>query len=166
MYFAIIQLEKHILVQQNSLLIASKLDMDISAKQCRIAFYGQVIKLISEPEKELPSINVIKQKLKVGKVDRINDPSNILIKDLFQKETSPDMYIGLKVTLALTGQTGYILGSFGKSGKLKVKLDSDLSQEIIENQKDILNTEVRLWYKKSVWRSKNEKKVKNKFKFN
>ena len=76
------------------------------------------------------------------------------------------MYIGLKVTLALTGQTGYILGSFGKSGKLKVKLDSDLSQEIIENQKDILNTEVRLWYKKSVWSSKNEKKVKNKFKFN
>ena len=48
-------------------------------------------------------INVIKQKLKVGKVDRINDPSNILIRDLFQKETSPDMYIGLKVTLSLTG---------------------------------------------------------------
>ena len=107
--------------------------MDISAKQCRIAFYGQVIKLISEPEKELPSINVVKQKLKIGKVDRINDSSNILIRDLFQKETSPDMYTGLKVTLALTGQTGTILGSFGKSGKLKVKLDSELSQEIIEN---------------------------------
>ena len=43
------------------------------------------------------------------------------------------MYTGLKVTLALTGQTGTILGSFGKSGKLKVKLDSELSQEIIEN---------------------------------
>ena len=58
--------------------------------------------LISEPEKELPSINVVKQKLKIGKVDRINDSSNILIRDLFQKETSPDLYVGLKVTLAFT----------------------------------------------------------------
>lgn len=42
-YFAIIQLEKPILIQEQSLLIASKLDMDIGAKQCRLSFYGQAV---------------------------------------------------------------------------------------------------------------------------
>jgi len=51
-YFAIIQLERPILIQQQSLLIASKLDKDITNanKQCRLAFYGQVIDLIKDPE--------------------------------------------------------------------------------------------------------------------
>ena len=73
MYFAIIQLEKQILIQQNSLLIGSKLDKDIKAKECRLAFYGQVVNLIKQPEVELPKINVIKEKLKTAKVDRITD---------------------------------------------------------------------------------------------
>lgn len=64
-------------------MIASKLDKDISAKQCRLAFFGQVITLIKEPEVELPKINVVKPKIKLGKVDRINDPGNILIRELF-----------------------------------------------------------------------------------
>ena len=56
------------------MLIGSKLDMDISNKQCRLAFYGQVLQLIKEPETELPKINVIKEKVKKGTVERINDP--------------------------------------------------------------------------------------------
>lgn len=107
-YFAIIQLEKPILIQEQSLLIASKLDMDIGAKQCRLSFYGQAVQLIKEPEVELPKINVIKEKLKIGKLDRITDASNILVRDLFQKETNPDVFIGLKITLAATGQKGQI----------------------------------------------------------
>ena len=39
-YYAAIKLEKEIFVQHQSLLIASKLDKDIAAKQCRLAFYG------------------------------------------------------------------------------------------------------------------------------
>lgn len=58
--------------------------------------------MINDPAKELPQINVIKYKLKYGAVDRINDASNILIRDLFQKETNPDVFIGLKVSLTLT----------------------------------------------------------------
>mgnify|MGYP006100039317 CR=1 FL=1 len=57
--------------------------MDISNKQCRLAFFGQVINLVKDAEKELPLINVIKEKLKFGKVERINDSQNILIRDLF-----------------------------------------------------------------------------------
>ena len=39
-YYAAIKLEKEIYVQHQTLLIASKLDKDIAAKQCRLAFYG------------------------------------------------------------------------------------------------------------------------------
>jgi len=46
---------------------------------------------------------VIKEKLKIGKVDRITDSSNILIKELFAKETNPDVFIGLRVALTATG---------------------------------------------------------------
>lgn len=142
------------LIQQNSLLIGSKLDKDITAKQCRLAFYGQVIDLIKEPEVELPKINVIKEKIKLGKVDRINDARNILIRDLFSKETSPDVFVGLTITVTLTGQKGKILGTFGKSGKLKVLLDDEIPAEFLEDPKQLLNSEVQLKYKKSVWGKK------------
>jgi hypothetical protein len=42
---------------------------------------------------------VIKEKLKIGFIDRINDERNILVRDLFSKETSPDIFLNLKVTL-------------------------------------------------------------------
>ena len=56
--------------------------------------------MIKEPEKELPKIRVIKHKLKKGIVDRVNDLQNILVRDLFSKETSPDIFVGLEVTLS------------------------------------------------------------------
>ena len=102
---------------------------------------------------------MIKQKTKYGVVDRINDSRNILIRDLFQKETAPDIYLNLEVTLTKFGIIGKIIGSFGKSGKLKVRLDDELPEE----QDEILGSEVVLKYKKSVW---SDKKAKNKFKFN
>jgi len=39
-YYAIIELEKPILCPSYSLLIASKLDKDITKKECRLAFQG------------------------------------------------------------------------------------------------------------------------------
>ena len=85
---------------------------------------------------------MIKEKIKLGKVDRINDARNILIRDLFSKETSPDVFVGLMVTVTLTGQQGKILGTFGKSGKLKVMLDDEIPAEFIEDPKQLLNSEV------------------------
>ena len=88
---------------------------------------------MNDPESQLPTINVIKDKEKLGKVDRITDESNVLIRELFQKETSPDVYMNLQVTLSFNGLTGKIIGSFGKSGKLKVRLDGELPPEILED---------------------------------
>ena len=57
------------------------------------------------------------------------------------------------------------MGTFGKSGKLKVRLDNELPQEVMAEQKKILGSDVQLYYKKSVWEDK-KNKIKNKFKFN
>jgi ribosomal 30S subunit maturation factor RimM len=43
-----------------------------------------------------------------------------------------------------TGQTGTILGTFGKSGKLKVRLNTEIPADIMEDQTQLLNTEVTL----------------------
>jgi hypothetical protein len=68
-----------------------------------------VIKLLPreiEAEKRkqmLESISIIKEKSKFGKIDRVTNANEILIKDLFNKETGPDVYMNLRVTINLTG---------------------------------------------------------------
>ena len=73
--------------------------------------------------------------MKIGFIDRINDERNILVRDLFSKETSPDVFLNLKVTLSIVNITGVIQGTFGKSGKLKVYLESPLPQKMLEDGK-------------------------------
>ena len=54
------------------------------------------------------------------------------MRDLFSKETQPDVYMNLPVTL--TGcegnPKGKIIGTFGKSGKLKVRLEEPLAATV------------------------------------
>ena len=63
------------------------------------------------------------------------------IRDLFSKETQPDVYMNLQVSLtALGGAQGRITGTFGKSGKLKVRLEEPLGDEV--DRKALLGSEV------------------------
>ncbi len=65
-------------------MIASKLDKDIASKQCRLAFYGQAISLCTEsPVSLVDQVRIVKEKTKVGKVDRVTDARNLIIRDLF-----------------------------------------------------------------------------------
>ena len=86
------------LILISSLIIGSKLDKDIAAKQCRLAFCGQIIQLVND-KKELYKLQITKEKMKKGKIDRVTDNINIIGKDLFKKETNPDIFVGKKVTL-------------------------------------------------------------------
>ena len=92
------------------MLIGSKLDADIATKQCRLCFYGQVIKLMPPPSMAqerkamLEGITIIKEKTKRGVIDKIIDNNTLHIRELFNKETAPDVFMNLKVTLMLTGQ--------------------------------------------------------------
>ena len=83
-----------------------------------------------ERESILSEIRIMKAKQKIGIIDKVNDASNILVKDLFSKETAPDIFVNLIVVLAETGQKGRIVGTFGKSGKLKVKLEEPIDKGI------------------------------------
>ena len=95
-------------------MIASKLDKDIAAKQCRLAFYGQVIQLGTADE-ALYHIKITKDKVKKGRVDRVQDARNIIVKDLFKKETAVEVFMNKGVDVM--GLKGVINGTFGKSGK-------------------------------------------------
>lgn len=52
------------------------------------------------------------------------------------------MFINLKVKLTETGQYGTIIGTFGKSGKLKVRLDEPLGADV--DQKGLVGTQIEL----------------------
>ena len=90
----------------------------------------------------------MKTKQKIGKIDKVVDASNIHVKDLFSKETAPDVFVNLVVTLSETGQKGRITGTFGKSGKLKVKLETPFDSDT--DFKTIVGTQVELNYKKNM----------------
>ena len=101
-------------------MIASKLDKDIAAKQCRLAFYGQVISLsLEQPLALIDQIKIVKEKSRIGKVDRVTDARNLIIRDLFSKETSQEVFINKPVTVKQGDSVipGTIIGTFGKSGK-------------------------------------------------
>lgn len=100
---------------------------------------------------------MIKHKQKFGKVDKVVNERELHVRDLFNKETQPDIFMNLPVTLAACqGAKGKIIGTFGKSGKLKVRLEEPLDASV--DQRSLLGTEVILRYKKNMM-----KKQANKF---
>ena len=100
---------------------------------------------------------MIKHKQKSGKVDKVVNERELHVRDLFNKETQPDIFMNLPVTLAACqGAKGKIIGTFGKSGKLKVRLEEPLDASV--DQRSLLGTEVILRYKKNMM-----KKQANKF---
>lgn len=99
----------------------------------------------------LERLQVIKHKLKTGKVDKIVNERELHVRDLFNKETQPDIYMNLPVSLtACNGAKGKIIGTFGKSGKLRVRLDEPLDAAVMADTKAIVGSEVSLRYKKNM----------------
>ena len=100
---------------------------------------------------------MIKHKQKSGKVDKVVNERELHVRELFSKEVQPDVFLNLKVTLAsLPGRVGTIIGTFGKSGKLKVRLDEPLDPDF--DARSLVGSEVILRYKKNMM-----KKQANKF---
>lgn len=85
------------------------------------------------------------------------DQSNLHIKDLFSKEVNLKVFDGLRVVLTETKQEGRIEGTFGKSGKIKVRLDEPIPADV--DLKTIVGSQIELHYKKNMM-----KKQVNKFK--
>lgn len=124
--YALIELERPLTCAPNCLVIGSRLDTDIHANVCRIAFHGQMLEAITNVkyrETLLPKLKVFKNKSREGLIERVTDEYTVIGKALFKKETNLNAFVGLKVSLS-SGEQGVIEGGFGQSGKFKVRVPS------------------------------------------
>lgn len=152
--FAAIVLEKELLCSLGGLIIGAKLDTDINANICRLAFYGNIIQLYNKKNiTELEKIKICKEKEKKGVVEEIIDNYMIKVKNLFKKENNIADYIGKNVILSNNNYVGKIHSAFGKSGKIKVSFDKNLFENEEEKKsnditQEILNSNVIFKYNK------------------
>ncbi|KAL8566632.1 hypothetical protein ACOMHN_049773 [Nucella lapillus] len=132
--FVLVELEKPVTCSPHALMIGSKLDTDIHANVCRLAFHGRIVQMLGEAkyrETVLPKLKVFKMKSREGVVERVTDAYSLIGKNLFKKETNIQAFANLKVTLT-SGQQGVIEGGFGQSGKVKVRVPEGLPPELVQ----------------------------------
>ncbi|XP_047440036.1 selenocysteine-specific elongation factor isoform X2 [Mugil cephalus] len=129
--WALLEFERPVTCPSLCLVIGSKLDTDIHANACRLAFQGRLLHGFEDksyPETSLPRLHIYKTKHKEGQVERATDDYTVIGRSLFKKETNLQLFMGLKVTLS-TGETGLIEGGFGQSGKFKIRVPEGLHPE-------------------------------------
>ena len=139
--FALLELENVVQCVPGSMVIISRLDMDINSPTCRLAFWGRIQHSITSPtyisDDSLSALKVYKTKEREGIAERMNDEYTVIVKDLFKKETDIDLFTHLRVQLS-TGESGVIEGSFGNSGKCKVNVPEglgDAAKDLLDKKK-------------------------------
>lgn len=123
-FFALLEFEHPVSTNKNSILIGSRLDTDIHANLCRIAFHGIVMEVLVDKDYQetvLPKLKLFKTKSREGIVERMVNEQEVIARNIFKKETNVQNFVGLKVQLS-TGETGVIEGGFGQSGKIKIRI--------------------------------------------
>lgn len=131
--YVLLEFEKPILASSGSIIIGSKLDIDINSNSCRIAFWGKMLERIVDKNYStvvLPKLKVYKDKCKTGSIDRIKNENEVIGKDIFKKETNIQLFVGLKVNLS-TGEEGVIDGAFGQSGKVNIRIPGGLKDTTV-----------------------------------
>lgn len=126
--FAVIEYERPVTCPERCLVIGSKLDTDIHANMCRLAFHGRLLVGFQDSQYQqavLPKVRVYKTKVREGLVERCNDEYTVIGKNLFKKETNIQNFAGMKVALS-SGEQGVIEGGFGQSGKVKIRIPGKL----------------------------------------
>ena len=129
LHWAIIDFQTPVYSPLDSLAIGSRLDTDIQANTCRLAFSGRLVQKFNASE-DMSKINFYTKKERAGVVDRLGDPFKrsddgkivryeIYGNDLFRKETNMSEFIGLHLETE-KGDIGVIQSSFGTSGKFRM----------------------------------------------
>lgn len=127
--FVLLEFERAVAVVPGCIVIGSKLDSDINANLCRLAFHGRARWQSADKHyarSELPKLKIYKDKAREGTAERAANEFEVIVRDMFKKETSLDLFTGLRVGLS-SGETGVIEGTFGQSGKVKVRVMAGLS---------------------------------------
>ncbi|VDN13849.1 unnamed protein product [Dibothriocephalus latus] len=141
--FMLLQFDSPVVVPVGELAIGSRLDTDPLAPSCRLAFHGKVLNTF--PTADLvSSLPVYRRKSRAGEVERVTDSRSCIVRGLFKRETNFDIFQGLKVHVrsaaADAGDApvealdipGVIEGSFGLSGKCRVRLLEDLPDSLVQ----------------------------------
>ncbi|CAL8401859.1 unnamed protein product [Arctogadus glacialis] len=131
--WALLEFERPVTCPALCLVIGSKLDTDIHANACRLAFQGRLLEGFQDKaygESALPRLRIAKMKHKEGQVERVTDDYTVIGRSLFKKETNMQLFVGLKVALS-TGEAGVIEGGFGQSGKYKIRVAEGLRADTI-----------------------------------
>jgi len=113
----------------DSLVIGSRLDSEVNANACRLAFSGRLVERY-DAKSDHGRLKSYTKKEKVGKVCRLGDPYRrtddqkivryeVFGTDLFKKETNMTQFVGLFIETD-RGDVGSIQSSFGTSGKFRV----------------------------------------------
>jgi len=164
-YFAKIEFETPIECYSDAELIASKLDTDINLNTCRLALHGKVIHMFSKSDsKMLDNLKVYKNKERVAQIDRIVDDYNLIGKNLLKKKNARlDLYIGKKILVTMEkGESssddtsdnevivsqGILEGSFGSSGKFKVRLNQPL---VLKDKKRFKGLGLKIKYSVNIY---------------
>lgn len=129
--YVLFQFDKPVILSKD-IYIASNFDSDIHANVCRLAFHGKILAFSMSKQNTdfLPSLKVYKEKIKEGVVDRMVNDHEVILKHLFKKESKIEVFANYRVTLS-TGEEGIIEGSFGQTGKVKVRIPNGLSEKAV-----------------------------------
>ncbi|KAL7057210.1 hypothetical protein AAHC03_019383 [Spirometra sp. Aus1] len=141
--FMLLQFDSPVVVPLGELAIGSRLDADPLAPSCRLAFHGEVVNTFSTSDLA-SSLPVYRWKSRAGEVERVTDSRSCIVRGLFKRETNWDIFQGLKVHVRSVGTDagdaptealdipGLIEGSFGQSGKCRVRLSEDLPDSLVQ----------------------------------
>jgi selenocysteine-specific elongation factor len=120
---ALIRFEHPIFVpalETRPLLIASRLETDVHANVCRLAFRGAVAQVFGAEEQVAQGVRIWREKRREGAVDRLLPAEQcVLVKGMFDKESDLSLCAGLRVTWGAF--RGTFDAPFGKSGKFKAR---------------------------------------------
>uniref|UniRef100_A0A7G3B0F2 Putative selenocysteine-specific elongation factor n=1 Tax=Lutzomyia longipalpis TaxID=7200 RepID=A0A7G3B0F2_LUTLO len=157
--FVLLQFERPISVIPGSLVIASKLDLDVATTTCRLAFHGNLLEVTEDrdyPTNFLPRLKIFKEKSKRGTIQRVVNEYELIAGNLL-KPGSREIFIGMHIGLS-TGEKGTISSTFGQTSKVKLTFRDALLPTTLESIKSKSSPiSVELKFKKFIF--DREKKI-------
>lgn len=174
--WVLLQFEDIVVAPGNALIVGARLDSDLHAGLCRIAFSGSIVTWLPSQERsgdsdrrQLQHLAIYKRKSREGTIARLElpqhrnpskrgvqsekpDPSSFvaICHGMLSKHADVSRFLDL-IVQGPGGKRGVIQSGFGQSGKLRIRFDEALDRSDV-GQKIVLN------YKKYVFAPKSDEK--------
>jgi len=146
---------QHVTAPANALLIGARLDADLNAASCRVAFSGKLCAFVgdsstdtSSHHHQLAEVRVCKLKTREGVIERIeSDGCTAICRGMFSKDSDLSRFVGMQI-IGPGGLAGILQGRFGKSGKFRVRFEGPLTATAMDGSGPL---PVRLVYKRYIY---------------